>query len=123
VGMVGVYFMLDFKTSISIGFRRTSDFKGRSTRAELWWWMLFFWLAMGVLGILDLILNTSGIFLGLGLFQGMFSLSMLIPTIGVGTRRLHDINKSGWWQVLYLIVIVGWIILIMWWTQPTHGRE
>lgn len=115
--------MLGFKTAISIGFRRTLDFRGRSTRAELWWWMLFFWLGTGVLGVLDLILNTAGISLGYGLFQGLFSLSLVTPTVGVGARRLHDINKSGWWQVLYLIVIVGWFVLIMWWSQPTEERE
>ena len=114
--------MLDFKTAINIGFRRTLDFKGRSTRAELWWWMLFFWLVMGVVSILDLILGTFGIFLGYGLFQGLFLLSILTPTIGVGTRRLHDINKSGWWQVLWLVVIVGWFVLVMWWAQPTQER-
>lgn len=48
----------------------------------------------------------------------MINLALLLPALAVGTRRLHDIGKSGWWQLIMLTVI-GLLLLIYWWVQPT----
>ena len=44
----------------------------------------------------------------------LFALATLLPTLAVAARRLHDIDKSGWWQLVYFIPFVGWILWIMW---------
>jgi uncharacterized membrane protein YhaH (DUF805 family) len=44
----------------------------------------------------------------------LFGLATLVPSIAVGARRLHDVNKSGWWQLLVIVPVVGWIILLIW---------
>ena len=50
--------------------------------------------------------------------NGLVALGLLLPALAVGTRRLHDIGKSGWWQVIMLTVI-GLLVLIYWWVQPS----
>ena len=52
--------------------------------------------------------------LQLPVLSDLFSLVILIPNIGVGIRRLHDIGKSGWWYLLALIPLIGTIILLVW---------
>src|SRR5580698_3577688 len=47
-----------------------------------------------------------------------FSLATLLPNIAVGVRRLHDTNRSGWWLLLYLLPVIGWIVLIVFWVEP-----
>jgi uncharacterized membrane protein YhaH (DUF805 family) len=51
----------------------------------------------------------------------VFSLATLIPYIAVGTRRLHDVDRSGWWQLIALIPLIGWIIVIIWLAQ--EGKQ
>ena len=78
------------------------DFEGRSTVQQ--YWMFTLW---GIIFsfVLDLV--------GLGLASTLLSLAILFPGLAIGARRLHDIGKSGWWQLLWLIPIIGWIILIV----------
>ena len=84
--------MVNFGTAIQLGFQRYFDFSGRSTRAELWWWSLF-------TNLVQLI----------PLIGGVIALAALIPSIAVTSRRLHDIGKTGWWQLLFWIIsIIAW---------------
>jgi uncharacterized membrane protein YhaH (DUF805 family) len=84
------------------------DFEGRATRQQYWMFTLWSIITALVLGII------SGV-AGLGDMPGnILSLALFLPQISFGARRLHDINKSGWWQLLNLIPIIGWIILIVW---------
>ena len=64
-----------------------------------------------VLGIID---GVTGI----GVLRNTFNLATIIPSLALGARRLHDIGKSGWWQLLLFAIIVGWIILIVWYCKP-----
>ena len=99
--------MVGFIQAISFGFSNYVNFQGRATRAEFWWWFLFIVIADVVLGIVDSILGTG--FLG-----SLFGLAIIIPGLALGARRLHDIGISGWWQLLWFAIIVGWIILLVW---------
>jgi len=103
--------MVGFTQAISLGFSNYINFQGRATRAEYWWWTLFAVISDVVLGFIDAAL-------GIGFLQGLFSLAILIPGLAVGARRLHDIGKSGWWQLLWFAIIVGWIIMIVWYCKP-----
>lgn len=59
-------------------------------------------------------------FIGLGMLGSLFNLAVLLPSLGLGARRLHDINLSGWWQLVGIIPIIGWIILIVLMAKPTE---
>jgi len=96
----------DIQKAVKTCLTKYADFTGRAARPEFWWFVL----AQFVVGvILNMILPVLG---------GLFSLALLVPSLAVGARRLHDIGKSGWLQLLGLIPIIGWLILIYWAAQP-----
>ena len=68
---------------------------------------------------LNIILEIVGIDI-LGL---IVSLALFVPSIALGARRLHDIGKSGWWQLLWLIPVIGWIVIIVFWAQETTSSD
>ncbi len=103
--------MVGFSEAISLGFKNYINFNGRATRAEYWWWFLFIVVTGVVLATIDSIT-------GIGALQNIFNLATLIPGLALGARRLHDIGKSGWWQLLWFAIIVGWIIMIVWYCKP-----
>ena len=114
--------MISFIGAIKLGFQRYFDFSGRSTRAEYWWWVLFAVLAAIVLTIVDNILGTNGDGVGAGLITGLWELATLIPGLAVTVRRLHDIDKSGWWILLGLLsgLIIPAIVILIWLIRPSY---
>ena len=92
------------------------NFNGRASRSEFWWFILFSWLVSFAAG---LVFGCFGETAGT-VAQSIVSLVLLLPTLGLGARRLHDIDKSGWWQLLMLIPLIGAIILIIWWAKPSQ---
>lgn len=92
---------MDLGDAIQVCFSKYFDFGGRARRSEFWWFQLFCYL--------------------LSMFTcGILSLVTFIPTLAVGARRLHDTGRSGWWQLLHLIPLVGIIVLIIWWCEDSH---
>ena len=87
-------------------FAQYAGFSGRAPRSEFWWFALF---QLGVLVIATLISQV---------LYGIAALALLLPALAVGARRLHDIGRSGWWQLLSLTGI-GTLVLIYWWVQPS----
>lgn len=100
---------MTFVESIQTCFSKYADFSGRASRSEYWWWVLFVFLATMAAGIVSDKLSA------------LFSLVVMLPGLAVGARRLHDIDKSGWLQLLYFIPLIGWIILVYWAVQ--EGKE
>jgi uncharacterized membrane protein YhaH (DUF805 family) len=96
-------------------FANYANFHGRANRGEYWWWVLATFLIGAGLGIIDRAL--FGADTSVTLLSGLWSLATLLPSLAVGARRLHDIDKSGWWQLIWLIPVVGWILLIVWFAQ------
>ena len=91
------------------------NFNDRAQRSEYWWFALFVWSVTIGLTVLDnLIFNNPS---GYGIFSTIWGLALLLPSIGVGVRRLHDLDKSGWWLLISLIPVVGFIILVFWFVQ------
>ena len=83
------------------------DFTGRAGRPEFWWFFLFQVIVAVVIG-----------FFHAGL-QALASLLLLLPALAVGARRLHDIGKTGWLQLICLIPVLGWLLLLYWFVQPS----
>ncbi len=91
--------------------KKYAVFSGRASRAEYWYFVLFNTIIAFVLGLL---IGSSGSS-GIGLIPLIYNLALLVPSIAVGVRRMHDVNKSGWFLLipfynLYLAV-----------TEGTHG--
>jgi len=94
--------------------KKYAVFGGRAGRPEYWYFVLFNVAASLILEFLDGLFGTFSNSARIGLLGSLYSLAVLCPTIGVGMRRLHDINRSGWWLLIGFIPIVGWIVLIVW---------
>ncbi len=111
---------MDFTTAVRTCLSKYADFSGRARRSEYWYFVLFNLVVGIVASILDNILGTD-MDTGSGVIGGLASLALLLPGLAVGVRRLHDISRSGWWILVGLIPLVGWIILIVWFVQDSHG--
>jgi uncharacterized membrane protein YhaH (DUF805 family) len=112
---------MPFPDAVKICLHKYADFNGRARRSEFWWWALFTVLVGLVASIIDAILGTRSTSTGNGLVGSLASLAMLLPSLAVGARRLHDTGRSGWWQLLWIVVLVGWIFLVVWWCTDSHG--
>ena len=102
---------MSFTDSIKLCFAKYADFAGRAKRPEYWWFALFC-----VIGALALEMLGSYV-------SWAFTLATLLPSLAAGTRRLHDMNKSGWMQLLWLIPVFGWIYLIYVLAQVTEAAD
>ena len=103
--------------SISHCFSNYFNFNGRSSRSEFWWFELFA-ISLSVLGsVWDASMGDTS---GSGMMYWLFTAATFFPAIAVGARRLHDVGKSGWWQLI-MITIIGLIPLIIWWA--TEGTK
>ena len=91
---------MNFVETISAGFSNYVNFSGRACRSEYWYWVLFIVLGAIVAVIIDEVL-------GMPLIDPLFALATLLPSIAVAVRRLHDIDRSGWWLLLGFIPLVG----------------
>jgi len=106
---------MGFGQAISAGFSNYVNFSGRASRSEYWYWILFIFIADIVAGIIDSVL-------GIQIVTGLFGLVTIIPNIAIAIRRLHDLDRTGWWILLGFIPLIGWIILLIWYvTKGTDG--
>ena len=90
-----------------------ATFSGRARRKEYWMFFLFNVLISLGLGVLDVVAGTYSVEYETGFFSALYSLLVLIPSIAVSVRRLHDTNRSGWWVVISLIPIIGVLVLFV----------
>ena len=89
-------------------FKKYAVFTGRARRAEYWYFSLFITLISMTLNVAGKVVDDS-----FYVIDNILYLIIFIPGLAVGVRRLHDIGKSGWWMLLVLLPIIGWIWLIV----------
>ncbi|MDO6748485.1 DUF805 domain-containing protein [Gilvimarinus sp. 1_MG-2023] len=93
--------------------KKYAVFSGRARRKEYWFFALFNIIAILVLGLVD---NMAGMFnaeIGLGLLSGLYYLAIVVPSIAVSVRRLHDTGRTGWWVLIAFFPLVGALILLV----------
>ena len=88
--------MVGFGEAVSRGFGNYFRFSGRSTRAEYWWRALFTVVASIGLAVVDIRTGTMGMLGDSGLLRGLSGLGVLVPSLALGARKLHDINRTAW---------------------------
>lgn len=92
--------------------KKYATFSGRARRKEYWYFFLFNVLISMVLGFVDGLTGNFEPASGFGLLSGIYTLSVLIPGIAVGVRRLHDTGRTGWWLLIILIPLIGALVLL-----------
>lgn len=96
---------MTFAESARTCFSKYAEFSGVADRSEFWWWMLFTFLGSLVAGIVS---NNLSL---------LFNVVVLLPSCAVTARRLHDVDRSGWWQLLLFIPLVGLLVVLFWCAQ------
>lgn len=97
--------------------KQYADFSGRARRQEYWMFYLFYIIFAIVIGVVEGIIGSPGI---VGI---IYTLALLIPSIAVGVRRLHDTGRSGWWMLLLFIPLVGALILLIFFVQEGEKED
>lgn len=120
---------MNFQDAVKSGYQNYVTFSGRASRPAYWWWSLF---QIVVSVVIFFVFgphfvpgsDTVPMHLEGGLIGNLWSLANLLPSLAVGIRRLHDIDKSGWWTLILFVPLVGIILLIVWYcTKGTPGAN
>ena len=134
---------MGFVESIKHNFSHYADFSGRAQRSQFWWWYLFLIIVSAVLNVIDSLIGwgigkttyeftmndqvTEIASPGVGILSIIWALAVLIPTLAVMARRLHDTDRSGWWilwgYLLALVCCIGFIVLLVFWIQRGTSGE
>lgn len=119
------WYGIGFGAAIRRFFKKYADFTGRASRGEYWWWTLAYAIVVIVLNIISRALgggsmnadgsmaSPTGGSVAISVIEGLFFLAIIVPTLAVTWRRLHDTNRSGAWWFLIFIPIVGGIIVLI----------
>lgn len=109
---------MGFGESIKHVFSNLTNFSGRASRSEFWWFYLFIVIVGTILStIANFTANNSGS--GASFIGAVIYVILVLASLSVSVRRLHDSNKSGWLVLLNLLCCIGPIILIVFWVQPS----
>lgn len=113
---------MNFFTAITTCFQKFASFSGTASRPEFWYWVVFTLLAGLICNILDDALfpeQAAAMFYPL---SSCFNIVIALPGLAVGCRRLHDVGRSGWWQLL-AFTLVGIPVLIWWWASKGKAEN
>jgi len=123
---------MNLPASVQSCLSKYASFGGRASRSEFWWFVVFSGFGTVTMAALE----TR--FLGFGSFtsgnghwawtsnggplSAIFILAMIVPMLAVAVRRLHDVDKSGWWILIKLVPLIGALYLLFLLTQPSQAR-
>ena len=114
---------MSFGQSVSHVLANLTNFSGRASRSEFWWWYVFTIILSAIAWGIE---NLTGL-RGDGTFAGILTyvvgFVLFLATLAVAVRRLHDTGRSGWWVLLYFLCCIGQIILIVFWVQASQPTE
>ena len=108
---------MSFSEAVRSGFEHYVKFDGRASRPAYWWWVLFAVLVSIAANIIDFAL------IGPGVISGLVGLALLLPNLSVSIRRLHDTGRTGWWILIGLLPLIGWIVLLIFYLQASDPAE
>lgn len=109
---------MNFTQAVSTVLSKYATFTGRAARPEFWWFALFNVIASLVTGMVD-----QAVF-GHEVVSIVYALAVLLPGLAVAVRRLHDTDRSGWWLLIGLVPVIGWIVLVYWYaSEGTPGAN
>jgi uncharacterized membrane protein YhaH (DUF805 family) len=108
---------MSFTDAIRSVFSQYVGFSGRARRSEFWYWTLF----QIIVGIVASILDRAVFDRNNAAFSAIIGLGLLLPSLAVAVRRLHDSGRTGWWLLIGLIPVIGTIILIVFYVQDSQG--
>lgn len=107
---------MTFGESVNVCLKQKyATFQGRAARSEYWWFALFSFLvqiAAQIVMVMFGALGDIGVLLG-GLILLVVGLGLIVPSLAVLVRRLHDIGRSGWWALIAFVPLVGFIVLLV----------
>jgi uncharacterized membrane protein YhaH (DUF805 family) len=106
-----------FAEAVRSGFDHYVKFDGRASRPAFWWWFLFGVLVGIGASIIDAIIGSFGV------ASGLAALALLLPNLSVAIRRLHDTDHTGWWVLIGLIPIIGFIVLLIFYLRQSDPGE
>ena len=93
--------------------KKYAVFSGRARRKEYWFFVLFNVIISLVLALIDVATDTFDSEAGIGLLGTIYGIAVMIPSIAVLVRRLHDTNRSAWWILIAFVPLIGVIVLIV----------
>jgi uncharacterized membrane protein YhaH (DUF805 family) len=97
--------------------KKYAVFSGRARRKEFWMYFLFYLIIVIALSVIEMLIGLPGV------LSGLYSLALLIPSIAVTVRRLHDTGRSGWWWFIGLIPVIGVIVLLVFMVQDSQPGD
>ena len=117
-----IYFLDNIKN-------RYANFNGRARRSEYWYFIMYCFLFSIIAKVIDAVIVNP--LLGMradevwdgGFIQVIAALIFLIPTIALGIRRLHDIGKKGWWILIWIVPIIGFFVLLYFYTKDSQAGK
>lgn len=102
--------MTDFGDAVRLFFQNYANFNGRASRSMYWWAVLFNCIVTCAISVIELIIGSETL---VSTLTGLYTLAVLVPSLAIGVRRMHDIGKGGGWIFISLIPFVGWIWYIV----------
>ena len=108
---------MTFGDAVKSGFEHYAKFDGRASRPAYWWWILFVFLVGIAVDIIGLALH------GVPVTSAIVGLALLLPNLSVSIRRLHDTGRTGWWILIGLVPLIGFIVLLIFYLQPSDPGE
>lgn len=107
---------MSFSEAVKDGFDHYVKFDGRASRPSFWWWVLFVIIVSIVANLLDSAMDMS-------IISIIVSIGLFLPGLSKAIRRLHDTGRTGWWVLIGLIPLVGFIVLLIFYLEQGDAGE